>query len=371
MKFGDVIKLVKKKKKLACKFENWNEKNGLVKELVVLNALIGKNCFPKVIFYGSENGYNFMIMDLFGPSLESFKNPKNPPNIFCYFKNFVNVLETLHDAGYIHRDVKPENCCCGIEKTDDTVYMIDFGLSKIWEKSHPRQRIHGHTVGTLRYASVNAMKGYELSPKDDLESAWYGMIYLLRGSLPWMGLGSENEILKCKEGIMGSAVSIAMLCSDLPSQMVIWILYVNSLRFEEKPDYKFLVSTLQAAEESFVPNKKIETFESARLGKSYHLNQDLLSEIPVIWSSYGISKSRALPILHSRQPFRPDADAPYSPRSSQLLSSPAKGGGGCGAGAGASADADACRCSSPQSFRQQTHHRTHSSSNIPDRKSVV
>ena len=36
----------------------------------------------------------------------------------------------MHDAGYIHRDIKPENITIGTGKKQNTVYLIDFGLTK-------------------------------------------------------------------------------------------------------------------------------------------------------------------------------------------------------------------------------------------------
>ena len=36
-------------------------------------------------------------------------------------------LKSLHDHGIIHRDVKPENF---LIKNEQTIYLVDFGLSK-------------------------------------------------------------------------------------------------------------------------------------------------------------------------------------------------------------------------------------------------
>ena len=41
----------------------------------------------------------------------------------------LKALETMHNKGYIHRDVKPDN----FRVHNDQVYLIDFGLFREWK----------------------------------------------------------------------------------------------------------------------------------------------------------------------------------------------------------------------------------------------
>lgn len=72
-------------------------------------------------------------------------------------------------------------------------------------------------VGTARYASENAHKGYELSRRDDLESVGFMMLYLVQGTLPWESIfTSDFTTLFSAIGEMKSIESIEDFCENLP-----------------------------------------------------------------------------------------------------------------------------------------------------------
>lgn len=72
-------------------------------------------------------------------------------------------------------------------------------------------------VGTARYASVNAHKGYEQSRRDDLISFIYLLIYFSKGYLPWQNLNIPDKHEKFKKiHEIKATIEAKDLCKDTP-----------------------------------------------------------------------------------------------------------------------------------------------------------
>lgn len=162
-------------------------------------------------------------MELLGPNLEQLR-------IYCEGKfnlqttlvlgyHMLTRLEHIHDNCYLHRDLKPNNFVIGRGDKLNIIYLIDFGLAKMYKDcvtgSHIPFQDRKQVVGTMRFASINAHYGMEQSRRDDMESLGYVLIYLIKGRLPWQELcdndESDEEVLKCKLN-----TPIEKLCSGLP-----------------------------------------------------------------------------------------------------------------------------------------------------------
>ena len=69
----------------------------------------------------------------------------------------------MHKQEIIHRDIKPENFLIGCSKKINTLYCIDFGLSKRFINpatgSHVEFKKTNIVTGTPRYCSINAHRG--------------------------------------------------------------------------------------------------------------------------------------------------------------------------------------------------------------------
>ena len=193
-------------------------------------------------------------MELLGKSLEELFKAQNKHfslKTTCMLGiQMVDRLEYLHSCRYIHRDVKPDNFCMGIGDKSHIVYIIDFGLSKKYWSNEYQCHIPLNTgkslTGTARYASINALDGYEQSRRDDLESLGYILVYFLKGSLPWQGLKIShkgerfNKILEIKK-----KCSAKELCEGFPKELEDFITYTRKLKFREVPDYNYLRNLLK------------------------------------------------------------------------------------------------------------------------------
>ena len=93
-------------------------------------------------------------------------------------------------------------------------------------------------TGTARYASINALKGYEQSRRDDLEAVGYVLMYFLRGSLPWQGLAGKNKEERYKR-ILKKKIDTSPydLCVGFPEEFEKYIEYTRKMEYVEQPLY--------------------------------------------------------------------------------------------------------------------------------------
>ena len=243
---------IKEKEPVAIKFERKVSKfNLLESEAYFLYSLKGFG-IPKIISYGKSGLFNVLIEELLGLSLQSIWNNKLYNNKYklkdiCMIAlQCIDRLEFIHSKDVIHRDIKPMNLTIGKENKN-VIYLIDFGFAHKYRSSRTGKHIQFKNIkkvlGSMRYLSVSANKGYEQSRRDDLESLGYMLIYLSKNYLPWIEYESQkiNKMKKYKLVCASKIKNIPeILCSGLPIQFNEYLTYVKNLEFEQEPNYNYM-----------------------------------------------------------------------------------------------------------------------------------
>lgn len=235
---------------VAAKLESISARHPqLLYESKLYRILQGGGGIPHIRWFGQERDYNVLVMDLLGPSLEDLFNfcsrRFTMKTVLMIADQMISRIEFVHNKNFIHRDIKPDNFLMGIGRHCNKLFMIDFGLAKKYWDNRTRQHIpyreEKNLTGTARYASINAHLGIEQSRRDDMESLGYVLMYFNRGSLPWQGLKAANKKQKYEKiSEKKMATSVEVLCKGFPAEFAMYLNYCRGLRFEEKPDYKYL-----------------------------------------------------------------------------------------------------------------------------------
>jgi casein kinase 1 len=279
--FGEVFKGKDTQTKLevAIKFENREAKAApqLEHETEVVNELRANVSPPpqgiaEVLYFGIEKTFNCMVMEMLGKSLEdqvqSCKGKLTVKSTVLIAEQVIQRIEFMHSKGFIHRDIKPENFMFGINGKVHHVYIIDFGLSKVyWDKfkqAHNPMKQKLSLTGTARYASINAHKGFEQSRRDDLEAIGHMFLYFLRGALPWSGLDAKTQEKYRKICEKKELTPISDLNTGFPKQFDEYLDYCRKLGFTDKPDYDMLHRLMQACRESGWKDHQYQWFDEGR-----------------------------------------------------------------------------------------------------------
>lgn len=99
------------------------------------------------------------------------------------------ALETAHNKGILHRDIKSANIMVSME---GNVKVMDFGLAHLEERSQLTRT--GTTMGTLAYSSPEQLTGALVDRRSEIFSLGVVFYELLTGQLPFKS-PSEGELV--------------------------------------------------------------------------------------------------------------------------------------------------------------------------------
>ena len=182
---------------------------------------------PAIKWFGIADGYYFMVLPLLGISLSEFKRvkvqaPFSLTTTLYFGTQMIKRLQFIHEKGFIHRDVKPDNFLLDVSSLFITLVDVGFCRKYINDSDGKHIPIHNdrNLIGSPNYVSDNMHRRIEPSRRDDLESVGYIMIYLLTNKV-------KRETTEKK------------ICD--------YLIYCKNLAFEQTPNYNYLYSILTAS----------------------------------------------------------------------------------------------------------------------------
>jgi len=145
---------------------------------------------PQVLWFGQFIQCPCLIMPYYPAAVHEIRTTIGPDHM----KQVVSVLEAVHNAGIIHRDIKPRNFALD---GSGRIILLDFGLASVYVDDAGRPKERGSQeggpttlTGNALYASPFVLAGEEPTRRDDLISAGY-MALLPRG---WNGEKTAEEL---------------------------------------------------------------------------------------------------------------------------------------------------------------------------------
>jgi serine/threonine-protein kinase len=147
----------------------------------------------------------YLVMELLkGKTLGDILNEKGylePAIAADWFDQVFSAMESAHEAGVIHRDLKPDNIfiteepdkTTGAEAAQAVVKILDFGIAKVTrfdassEDTTYSVTAPGTLLGTFGYSSPEQLMGGEVDQRSDIFSLGAVVVRTLTGRRPFPG----------------------------------------------------------------------------------------------------------------------------------------------------------------------------------------
>lgn len=172
-------------------------------------AALSHSNIVRVYDIGAHNETPFIVMErLPGDTLgdQIALGPLPQEQVYTTLRSVLAALAVAHDAGMLHRDIKPGNLLLA---PTGIVKVADFGIVKTASSVHTTT---GHIVGTLAYMSPDRVSGKPASVSDDLYAVGVVGYEALTGRKPFW----HEDIMPLAHAIIeGRPPSVAKLRPDV------------------------------------------------------------------------------------------------------------------------------------------------------------
>ncbi|MCZ6778142.1 MAG: tetratricopeptide repeat protein [Acidobacteria bacterium] len=200
------------------------------REILLASSITHKNVL-RIHDLGEADGTRFISMNFVkGKNLKQLLREGGPIPVeraMPLLRQICEALQAAHDAGVVHRDLKPQNILIDQEGTP---YIADFGISRSLESGSTMTET-GAILGTVDYMSPEQARGDPPDLRSDIYSLGLIMYEIFTGKLPFK---SENPLSAMMQRVHKDAPTVRQSRPDLPG----WISAVVAKALNRDPEVR-------------------------------------------------------------------------------------------------------------------------------------
>jgi len=188
-------------------------REGFLRESRIAASLDHPNVIP-VYDAGEADGLLYIAMKfLDGSDLATVlerEGPLEPERALELLAGVASGLDAAHALGLVHRDVKPANILCDV----DRFHITDFGLTRA---AGGRRFLREVFAGTIDYVAPEQIEGRPLDGRADVYALACVLYQTLAGTPPFADLESRDAVLEAH--LTGQAPPLTSHRPSLPREL--------------------------------------------------------------------------------------------------------------------------------------------------------
>ncbi len=202
------------------------------REWRILRDVVHPNVVALLDWPHDAPGHAFFAMELLeGENLDVRLTRQGALELEEFYATMEQVAEGLsavHDAGIVHRDVKPENVFIG-SGSAPIVKLLDFGLARVSESQITGA---GLLVGTPSYVAPEQITGDAVDARADVYALGLVMYRALTGHHPF---ASDDQVATLGHQLLSPPPPPSWLRDDIPPALEALVLRMLRKLPEDRP----------------------------------------------------------------------------------------------------------------------------------------
>jgi eukaryotic-like serine/threonine-protein kinase len=232
--------------------------------------------------------------------------PLTPEQALVFLDPVLEALAAAHAAGFVHRDVKPENV---LISDDGRVKVADFGLARAVE-ADGQSVTQGMIIGTVAYLSPEQVERGEADGRSDVYAAGILLFEMITGQVPHAG---ESPLSVAYQHVNSDVPPPSSLVRAIPPEVDALVVTATrrdaSLRYQNA--YDFLADVRRVRASLPTPRPFVDSHDT--LVVDVGMASQLAAGRPSIPLTAGSPAAPRTPT-----PVRPPAPGAYDTRPTQV-----------------------------------------------------